>query len=297
MKRVILFLFFIQSFAFAVGLRTKFSMAVIQNIFPGETYNTRELVNLPYVLTNTSPFPIIGGITVQKPIKEMLIKGYEPIPDTDWIDLSKKNFRLEPGESIVVDIMIYVPDKEEFYAKRYQANIEATGRGEGGNIAAGLITKLCFTTVMSKTQREKIEREKKILANLNYEVLPGRVRLRNIVPGKKYELGRDFNKFFKIVNMNDATYSFSIRSVTSKEAGLPTHKEYEDTPDTKFLWFEKSRVTIPDNTIQKMKVFLKIPKKKEFYGKRFEFFIEVNLLGQEIPVRKFSFVYVDTIEK
>ena len=296
-----LFLLFVMTFwvsyAEAIGLKTKFSMAIVENIFPGETYNTRELVNLPYVLTNESAYPVTGAIAINIPHKEMLIKGYEPIPDTDWIELSKTNLRLGPGESILVDIIIFVPDKEEYYGRMFQASIEACARGEKGNIAAGLASKFCFTTVPSNTQRAAVEKQKEMLANLNYEVLPDRARLRNVEPGKNYELGKDFKQFFKIVNMNEVAYKYTIRSVTSEQAKMTAHEQFVETPDPAFIKFERETMEVPDNTVQKFKVFLNIPKKKEHYGRRYQFFLEVNLTGQVIPVRKFSFVYVDTVEK
>ncbi|MFH1353137.1 MAG: hypothetical protein ABIH68_06165 [bacterium] len=294
---LLLVLFLCADYASAVGLSTKFSMAIIENIFPGESYNIRKLVNLPYLLTNTSPFPVTGAIVVDIPVKEMLIMGYEPVPDTDWVEISERTFDLGAGESILVDIIIFVPDKEEYYGKSYQVSIESCGRGAGGNIAAGLVSKVCFTTVKSKSQREMVAEQDRLLANLNYEVLPDRIRVRNVKPGKKYELGKDFQKFFKIVNMNEIAYTYKVRSVTRAQSKLEKQKDFEETPDPSFISFEKETVEVPDNTVQKLKIFLKIPKEEEHYGKRYQFYIEVTLTGQAIPVKKFSFVYVDTAEK
>jgi len=290
-------LVFICSNALAVALSSVFSMIRLENLVPGESYNTRELVNMPYVLTNKGAFPVVGSLTVIVPVKGMLIKGYENIPDASWIELGENRISLNPGEAISVDIIITVPDEEQYYNKRYQAGIEATARDVGGNIAAGLVSKVCITTVMSKEQAAKVERKKAILANLNYQTLPSKFVLRGVKPGKEYEIGETFGKSFKIVNMNDATYTFRMESMNSETSGLPLERGCENTPDVGWLWFEKSEIKISDNTIRKAKIFLKIPKRKEYYGKKYQLFIKTSLLGQEIPISVYTFVYVFTAEK
>ena len=290
-------LLFLSGKGLAVSLSTRFTMVVLENIVPGRSYNTRELVNLPYVLTNKGAFPVVGSIEVKKPPEGTLIKGYKPIPDTSWIEVGENGVALDPGEAMSVDIIIRIPDKEEYYNKSYQASIESTARDVGGNLAAGLVSKVCLKTVMSREQAKKVEETKKMLANLNYQTLPSKFVLRGIKPGKKYEIGKEFGKAFKIVNMNDATYIFKLESINTKDSNMPLQKGCADPPDPGWLTFEKSRITIPDNTIKKVKVFLKIPKKREYYGKKYQFNIKTSLLGQKIPISVYTFVYVFTEEK
>src|SRR4051812_2147466 len=61
------------------GLQTKFSMVTLENLEPGVTYNTRELVNLPLVVRNTGDEKAIIKVDVLVPqgSKSMSENHYE----------------------------------------------------------------------------------------------------------------------------------------------------------------------------------------------------------------------------
>ncbi|MBU3954900.1 hypothetical protein KJ633_00395, partial [bacterium] len=169
-----------------VGLRVNFGSVQIENLLPGETYNTRELVNLPFTVTNSGEEDATGSITVIMPKKEECKKNFEPIEDIIWVQVSDNIIDLRPGAIKTVDIIVRVPDKPEYYDRKFEVYIEAIARAKKGNVATGVMSRLYFTTVPTMEERAKREKQnrdrEKILANLNYEFLPGKIFIFEVKP-------------------------------------------------------------------------------------------------------------------
>jgi len=298
---LVISVFLVADLSAGVGLRVKFGSVQIENLLPGETYNTRELVNLPFTVTNSGQEDSIGRIRVIIPRKEECKRDFEPIEDIIWIQLSDNIIDLRPGGVKTVDIIIRIPDKSEYYDRKFEVWIEAVARAKIGNVATGVCSRLYFTTVPTleeKKKREKQKREREqILANLNYDFLPGKSFLFEIKPGKRYDVGEEAGKKLKIVNMNDEKYRYRITSISREEAKQPVWRGYEKTPDPSWLTFERKIFDVDENTIMLVKAFLKIPKGKEHLGKRYQFFIKIDLLDQKIPVGIYAYLMVQMKEK
>lgn len=270
-----------------------FGEVVMENLRLGETYNTREMVNLPLMITNYSEEKLTVILTVKKPQPEQLREGYEPIPDTDWIELSIDRMEIEPGGSGASDVIIHVPSDEHYARRKYHVVIESIGKGEG-NIALGLSHRLLFTIASSQVQVKEDKRKKKLLANLNYTVLPPKITLYAFKLGKKQDLAEVTGKTFKIINPNDEDYHYRLTSIRTEGSKVTSLSGYEDCPDPSFLTFSESEVDIPANTVKVIKVFLNIPDKKEYRGKKYNFLISTRLVGQAIRVAHYNRVYVIT---
>jgi len=301
-QKVLFCLVFLTAEVWAgVGMKVKFASLRLDNLLPGEVYNTREIVNLPYTMTNTSDGDATGNIVVYAPQKKDCREGWDPVEDIIWVQVSDNIIDLRPGGVKTVDIIIRIPDRPEYYDRRFQANIEAVARVKQGNIAAGVTTKIYLSTVPTLEERERREKQKRerdqILANLNYDFLPGKTLLFDIEPGRKYDVGKESGKKLKIVNMNDEKYKYRLVSVSAETAKQPTGKGYEASPEPGWLTFEKDIFKLDENTILPVKAFLKIPKEKKHFGMRYQFFIRVDLLEQKIPVSIYSYVLVQVKEK
>ena len=116
----------LTSVAMGAGLKTYFGEVVVQNLRIGQTYNIRDLVNLPLEVVNTSDYPVDLVMQVEYPLGgPQLRKEYEPIPSTDWIKLTETYFTVEPGASAITDVIISIPDDEKYLGKKYQVNIRS----------------------------------------------------------------------------------------------------------------------------------------------------------------------------
>jgi len=287
----------------AVGMRTKFGSVRLENVVPGRVYNTRELINLPFAVTNTSGYDVIGSIKVKKPQPQNCMHGYEPIKDVSWVMVSDNELKLREGGMKVVDVIIRIPDKSENYDKKYLAVIESVARAnvdvKGGNIAVGVQSLVYIKTIKSKDQikkeTESEEKRTRLLADMNFQVVPGKIFLFDIKTGKKYEIGSEAGKKLKIVNMNDNAYSYNLQSVDGTKDMQPLKGGYE-VGNKAWLTFEKNTIEVPDNTIKTFKVYIKIPKGKEYRGKKYEFYIKTKLLNQEIDVFVYSYILVSVAE-
>jgi len=283
-----------DSFA-KMNLHSSFGEVVMENLRLGETYNTREMVNLPLMITNYSEEKLTVRLTVKKPQPVELREGYEPIPDIDWIELSADRMEIEPGGQGAADVIIHVPNDEQYAKKRYQVLIESVGAGKG-SISLGIEHRLLFSIAPTEAQVKEDEREVKLLANLNYTVLPPKIMLYDFKVGRKQDLAKLTGKTFKIINPNDEDYRYRVSSMAIKESKVTSSPGYEDCPDPSFLTFSESEVDVPANMVRVVKLFLNIPDKKEYRGKKYMFLIQTELLGQGIPVGQYNRVYVITEE-
>jgi hypothetical protein len=274
-------------------LHSTFGEVIMENLRLGETYNTREMVNLPLMVTNYSDEKITVFLTVLKPQPDQLRKGYEPIPDTDWIELSTDRMEIQPGGHGAADVIIHVPSDEQYARRRYQVLINSTASGKG-NISLGLFHKLLFSIAPSEAQAKQDERKEKLLANLNYTVLPPKIMVYDFKLGKKQNLVELTGNLFKIINPNDQDYRYRVTSMAIGDSKVTSSPGYEDCPDPSFLTFSESEVDIPANTVKVIKVFLNIPDKKAYRGKKYMFLIRTELLGQEISVDQYNRVFVTT---
>lgn len=283
----------------AIGLKTKFGSVRLENVVPGRIYNTRELMNLPFAVTNTSGEDITGSIGVHSPQPQNCLYGYEPIPDASWVMVSDNEIELRGGGMKVVDVIIRIPDEPENYDRKYLAVIESVARAVHGNIGVGVQSLVYIQTIKSKEQvakeTEESEKRKRLLANMNFEVVPGKIFLFEIKPGKKYEIGEIFGKKLKVINMNDSAYSYELKSVDGTKDMQPLKGGYEKgNPD--WLTFEKEIIEVSDNTIKVFNAYVKIPKEEEHRGKKYQFYIKTKLLNQEIDVFIFTYVFVDVMK-
>jgi len=276
-----------------MNIHSSFGEVVMENLRLGETYNTREMVNLPLMITNYSDEKITVFLSVKQPGPDQMREGYELIPDTHWIELSVDRMEIEPGSHGAADVIIHVPNDEKYARRRYQVLINSTASGKG-NISLGLYHKLLFSIAPSEIQVKEDERKVKLLANLNYSVLPPKFMVYDFKLGEKQDLAKLTGKTFKIINPNDEDYRYRVTSMAIKESKAGSSPGYEDCPDPSFVTFSESEVNVPANTVKVVKVFLKIPSKKEYREKKYMFVIRTELLGQAISVDQYNRVYVST---
>lgn len=280
-------------------LQSTFGEVIIENLRLGETYNTREIVNLPLMMTNLSEDKVTVKLIVMKPRPDQLREGYESIPDTDWIELSTDRMEILPGGHGAADVIIHVPSDEQYAKKKYQVLIHSVGTGKG-NISLGLYHRLLFSIAPAdaevEAQVKEDERKEKLLANLNYTVLPPKIMLFDFKLGEKQDLAELTGNQFKIINPNDEDYRYRVTSIRIADSKVTSSPGYEDCPDPSFLTFSESEVDVPANTVKVVKLFLNIPDEKEYRGKKYMFLISTGLLGQAISVDQYNRVYVATEE-
>ncbi|MBA7511639.1 hypothetical protein ES705_03635 [subsurface metagenome] len=286
----------VTSVAMAVGLKTYFGEVVVENLRIGQTYNLRDLVNLPLEVINTSDYPVDLEMELQYPGGRDKRSGYEPIPSLDWIKLTKTYFTVEPGASAITDVIVSIPDDEKYLGKKYQVNIWSGMPPGKRAFAAALLSRLLITIAPERKAGKVIppEKRKKIISSLDFYVTPPNIVVRRLKVGKKVDVERFTGQTLKIMNPNDKafTYRVSVKRVKDSLAGLKSG--FEDTPDASFLTLDKTEVKAGPLSIKEVKMFLDFPEEEQYKGKNYMFIISVEVLGQEIKFSRYAKLFVFT---
>lgn len=116
---------------YAAGLSTTFSEITIDNLNIGRTYSIKEAIDLPLEILNTSNEPVDLELKLLLPEPQELKIGYESIPSLAWVELERTEFiALRPNGIATTDVVISIPDDEEYLGKQYQVFIWAYTVGE-----------------------------------------------------------------------------------------------------------------------------------------------------------------------
>ena len=111
---------------------------------------------------------------------------------------------------------------------------------------------------------------------IGMEVDPVEINLSNCPLGERIaisELGGEKMKL-RIENKSDSACTYTINILT--HANAPLKKDYRNIPDTSWLWPEKREVRIPGKSTKTVELYLKIPKAKEYYDKKYQAIVEVK---------------------
>jgi len=126
------------SFSFAVNMKTSFVGVSASGVVPGEKYSLKAHGLRTLKIYNKGT----DEITVRFKILPTALKdGFEALPDAKWINFEKDS----------------VDKESKYYGRSFSAVILSAGAGKGGNISAGLRSKLYVTTVKKKSSWQKIK--------------------------------------------------------------------------------------------------------------------------------------------
>lgn len=282
------------------GLRTPMGEVVLDNIPIGEEINLREISNIPYKVVNTgnSPIRLQLGVSGRDP-GEYVKPGYEKIPDTGWIRLTRNEFRLAPGEEALSDIILQIPKEDIHLGKKYQVYVWAASlpvdEASGVQIGAGLKSRLLINVApnpLTRAQRKKVQ---ELQASLGFQMLPDRIELSGVDLGKAINVKKSFKKSFKLINPNDQTLKFKIRAIPRRQTYIQLPGGWEDPPDTAGqVRTEPEEISLEGNSISEIKVHLKLPDEKQFRGKKFLYVIKAEIENYEVPVAYNGRLFIET---
>ncbi len=283
-----------SALAFAgIGILARFADDVIlENLEVGRSYNLREKGNLPYHVTNAGSAPVDVLIEVIIPGEKRLKANYEPIPDPGWVRVVPNKFRLDPGESGVSEIIITIPDKEEYIGRNFQTYLHAHTVGTGF-MAAGAGHRLRFSTGVGPDTLAA-EKKKKKMMDLNLDFRPGSIYLDGVEPGKKFK--PDKTKRIKLINWAGSPIKVKLQSV-DYERRFKMPPGYETAPDPSWLMIKPDVIKLKGNEIRELKCYFNIPDEDEYYGKKYGFLIKADIVDADIVLELYSRIYLATKKK
>jgi hypothetical protein len=291
----------------SIQIGTKFADVVLENLQPGGVYNLTDLKKLPLAVENKSDETTEIVIDAVAPLQEELKEGYELIPDADWITIIPNRYRLAGREIGYSDIIISIPDDKNLIGKHYQITVHIQAHSVGGPqfdlggaglmVVASLGGRLRFSIGTGGPEALKFEKMRKKMLTLDFELMPMNVEVKGEIElGKKINLKKEKGVQFKLINKADEPLELNMISAKPRTIFRPYLPDYEYCPDTDFLTIKPKKLILKGNTIKLLKVYIRIPDKEEYYGKKYVFIIKGQLVDA-IPIEIYSKVYVTTPEK
>jgi hypothetical protein len=286
---IILFLIYpVLTFAGA-GLSTHWGEVAIYNIGIGQTYSVEKSSNMTFDLVNTGDAETDIQVDVILPSGEPK-EGYEPLPSTSWITLDQNKFHLKPGETAKTDVKISIPDNKKYLGKKYQVHLFAYTVEKQGFMGVGLKSRLLLSLEKSKGAKTTVNQN---LPAPDMVLQPSELLL-DVKIGEKYDLEKLTGRNFELKNFNDKVNIYKIKSIKVEDSPFKSPAGYENCPDTNFLKFKSSRITVVPKGTGKVKVYLDIPNKAEYKDKKYMFVIYTTLADEPGAKGIYNRIYVST---
>lgn len=254
---------------YADSISTSFNEILVENLKPGSSYSLSKIANYPYNIKNKGDRRIKIKIEPVKSDKSKLRKQFQNIPDINWIKMDPEHIELNPGEIGYSDIVIAIPDENEYYGKKYQVNILSETINPGG-FAVGLAveSRLLFTT---PEKGIRINNNQKSI-NLNYRVNPSSHFITNIKINNSQRLVKK-DYFFTITNESKDTLELNIKALKVKDTLDKQQRGYEDIPDLSMVKLKDNKVVVNKGEKIQIGFELQIPDIRYFKGKKYQFII------------------------
>lgn len=302
MKKNILFLvsLLLSIEVFAAGLSSPTTHIVLSNLKIGQQYSLRQLLGYPFTVHYKG--------TAQADMKIDLIKpsttspdGYEPIPDISWISLTKDTFSLDPGEAAETDVIINIPNDEKYLGKNYNVVIipaigapkDATGSLVTG-VAIVANMRLSIAAKPPTEQELRQLRKQRLGGNINVMFTPERIFLYDVPLGKKTDIKKELNEVLKVVNSTDFKINILTESISPSAAGITPPEGYTQAPNIDFLIVGKKNFTVQPNAIKEIPLYIKLPNKEEYRGKKFYFILRSIAKSTIMEAQYHTKIYVET---
>lgn len=277
------------------GISTTFADIVLENLQIGRSYNLRTTKNVPMTIKNAGNETVDVAITAAKPEKNDLKSGYEPIPDSGWIQVVPNKYRLGPFEKGSSDVIITIPNDEKLIGRHFQVRLLSASLpvpAPAGQlvVATGTSTRFRFSIGTMGPEVLKAEKIRKKMMTLDFEMTPVNININEPVElGKKIDLRKENGIKFMLINRATESVKLNMVAVTDQPV---SEKEYE-IGDPKFLEIKPKKLTLKGEALKKLDLILNIPNEDKYRNKKYVFFIKAEVPA-EVPVEVFSKLYIIT---
>jgi hypothetical protein len=260
--------------AWAGGLKlNNYGEVLVQNLQIGSHYSMIELVNLPLEVANQSDEAITIQIEVEKPA--LAKRGFEPIPDAAWVNITPAKAEIPAQGTYKTDVTVSVPNDPRYLGKKYQANIRARMLPKvKGVLTIALAVQGRFLFTIAAVQKTAPASSSKV--NMNFDFLPARVDMKNLVLGKKAEVLNAKGEPVYIANQGDKEIKLVLQSLDLKDTVLSPEPGFTAAPNADFLTFAQDELVMGPAQKKPLKMFVEIPAKSEYAGKQYEFIVSAK---------------------
>ncbi|MEK7383535.1 MAG: hypothetical protein AAB262_09650, partial [Elusimicrobiota bacterium] len=239
---------------------------------------------------NKSDIDLDIVVEFERPSASSINQGYEAAPDPGWFKVVPGKIRIGARGVGYFDLLLSVPDDPALRGKHYQVSVKARTAGQG-MLNLGIENKIRFS-IGPGPQTLADEKKRKAMQQLDFDVTPGELYLRDVPVGKPYDARRQGKKSIRVANYSQDT----LRIVMTVEAWNRNYRlpeGYEPIPDPGWVTVQVSTVVVAAEAIGVQGLTVRVPDDKQWRGRRFAVMVRSGLstgFWLDAPVK----VYLET---
>jgi hypothetical protein len=131
-----------------------------------------------------------------------------------------------------------------------------------------LLFLLCFHVHDGTAQGEKKE--------IGLSVEPGGLLIQKVPIGQLYDMDYWIKMRFKVYNDSDKARRYTLKVDKPVKVGVNVLKGYTGIPNPSWFWFEKNEVLVAANSVEEIKMFLRIPNEEKYCNQKWAVGIDVE---------------------
>lgn len=259
----------------ASGISTSCGSIWLQNLKIGQQYSLRQLLGFPFNVSYR------GTAMVDLQVKAVMFDRVDPygcdyLPDLAWVKVEKERFSLDPGQTAETDVLITIPNDEKYMGKKYVFYMNPVSGppadAKGGFVfGTGLMCPIRLEIAAKPPTPEEIRQLRKQLLGqvMTVSLTPERIFVDDTVPGKSYNLKKDYDETLKIVNTSDIEVQVTLENMKSQLAGMAPPGGYVEPDDVKWVKLGKTKLKLQPNSITEVPLTLVVPSSAKPGGKYF----------------------------
>lgn len=265
----------------ASSFKVNIGELVLQNLQPGQTYDLKELLNLPYraEYDGDAEASILLSPSGYQEASDAR-PGYELVPDLSWLSVSSTETYVGLKGAVDAQVKISIPDDDKYLGKKYVVYLWARTQNKKNSLSVGLGAKSRFLLSISSERSSDpgLESGAGARTSLNFNVEPQETRTRKpLKVGKRYGLGRGtLGKDIVIVNKDAEARTFKLESVSGADIAMTLPEGYQWPANLGDLTFKTELLVIPPNGRAVLPAVLRIPKDPALRGKKFFYVAQIK---------------------
>ena len=273
------------------GISTQTAAVVIENLKVGHTCSLKALANYQLRINSTCDSPVSLRMDVLLPDSSELKKNAAIIPDPSWVQLIPACFELEPQGAAVADIVITIPDDDQYLGRKFQVMVWSHPVGSSF-IHLGLKSRIIFT--LDSARADLSEMVSSADAGLDFDIEPAVISLEGVKLGTTWNLEQESGTVLRITNRGEQQRTITLQSLAVENSAASLTEGFLDTPDPTFLRFSQSQLTIGAGETELVRMSLDIPSLPEYKNKRYMFIIYAYSEAGGVTSGVYSRLYVST---
>jgi hypothetical protein len=257
-----------------IGLGARFGDVLLEGAETGRTYNLREAAHVPFGIENKGDSEADIVIEFAAPGKHSLAKDYEAIPDPSWFKAIPARMRIGPKSVGFFDLLLTIPDDKKLEGRHFQAVVKA--RMDGTELLAVAIENRVRISIGPGPESLKAEKKKKAMQQLDFDVTPQTLYVRDVPVGRKLDLRKEQKKTIRVANYASDPLSI-VMTAGPWDPRVALPEGYEAIPDPAWLALKSSTITVAGSEIGQALLMNSVPGDAKYKGKKYAAMIRSGL--------------------